>query len=72
MPRFDAYMIIQKIAFDATKKGTHFLDVLSKDKEISSKLNSNELKAIFNPKSHLASSGKIIDGIAKIVRKTCK
>jgi adenylosuccinate lyase len=72
MPRFDAYRTIQRIAFDATKKGIHFLDALSKDKEISSVLNSNELKTVFNPKNHLSASGKIIGNMAKIVRNACK
>ena len=72
VPRFDAYRAIQRIAFDSTKKGNHFLDALGKDKEVSSRLSSNELKAIFNPKSHLSASGKIIDNVAKIVRETCR
>jgi adenylosuccinate lyase len=72
MPRFDAYRTIQRIAFDATKKGIHFLDALIKDKEISSVLNSNELKTVFNPKNHLSASGKIIGNMAKIVRNACK
>lgn len=70
MPRFDAYRAIQRIAFDATKKGIHFLDALSKDKEIASVLNSNELKTIFNPRNHLAASGRIIDNIEKLVNKS--
>ena len=72
VPRFDAYRAIQRIAFDSTKKGNHFLDALGKDKEVSSRLSSNELKAIFNPKSHFSASGKIIDNVAKIVRETCR
>lgn len=72
MPRFNAYRTIQRIAFDATKKGVHFLDALSKDKEISSVLNGNELKTTFNPKNHLSASGKIIANIAKIVNKACQ
>lgn len=72
VPRFDAYRAIQRIAFDSTKKGIHFLDALGKDKVVSSRLSSNELKVIFNPKSHLSASGKIIDNVAKTVRETCR
>ncbi|MEM2761044.1 MAG: adenylosuccinate lyase [Nitrososphaerales archaeon] len=70
-PRFDAYRAIQRIAFDATKKDIHFLDALNRDKELSSMLSTNELKAIFNPKNHLSASGVIIDNVAKMVKETC-
>ncbi len=72
MPRFDAYRAIQRIAFDTTKKGTYFLDALTNDKEISSKLNNNELKGIFNPKNQLSASSKIIDNVTKMVKEVCK
>jgi adenylosuccinate lyase len=72
MPRFSAYRAIQRIAFDATKKGIHFLDALTNDKEISSKLTNNELKGIFNPKNQLSASSKIIDNVTKIVKEVCK
>lgn len=72
MARFEAYRAIQRIAFNAREKGIHFLDALSNDKEITSVLNYKELKSVFNPKNHLAASGKIIDNISKMVRKVCK
>ena len=72
MPRLHAYRAIQRTAFAAEKKDTHFLDALSNDKEISSKLKREELRKIFNPKSHLAASSQIIDGVTKIVKQACR
>ncbi|MFQ5970374.1 MAG: adenylosuccinate lyase [Nitrososphaerales archaeon] len=71
MPRFDAYRVLQKTAFGAEEKGIHFLDALGNDKEISSRLSKDELKAIFNPKNHLAASAKIIDGVTGMVKEVC-
>lgn len=72
MPRLQAYRTIQTIAFDATKKEIHFFVALRNDKEISSILNNDELKVIFNPNNHLAASYKIINNVVKFVRKTYK
>ncbi|MBE44338.1 MAG: adenylosuccinate lyase [Thaumarchaeota archaeon] len=72
MPRLQAYRTIQTIAFDATKKEIHFFVALRNDKEISSILNNDELKIIFNPNNHLAASYKIINNVVKFVRKTYK
>jgi adenylosuccinate lyase len=72
MARFDAYRAIQRIAFDATKKGTHFIDALSNDKQVLRRLSGKELKTMFNPRNHLSASGRIIDNIAKLVKQTCK
>jgi len=72
MPRFDAYRALQRTAFGAAEKDIHFLDALSSDKVISSKLSKGELKAIFNPKNHLAASAKIIDGVTKMVKEVCR
>ncbi|NMJ87824.1 MAG: adenylosuccinate lyase, partial [Thaumarchaeota archaeon] len=72
MPRLQAYRTIQTIAFDATKKEIHFFVALRNDKEISSVLNNDELKVIFNPNNHLAASYKIINNVVKFVRKTYK
>ncbi len=72
MPRFDAYRALQRTAFGAAEKNIHFLDALSSDREISSKLSKEELKEIFNPKNHLAASGKIINAVTKMVREACR
>lgn len=72
MHRFDAYRALQRTAFSASESGIHFLDALSSDKEVSSRLSKDELKAIFNPKNHLAASAQIIDSVAKTVREVCR
>ena len=67
--RFDAYRDIQRVAFSALESGEHFFDAASKDASISKHLTKKELAAIFDAKNHLAASGKIIDNVAKMVRK---
>jgi adenylosuccinate lyase len=69
MARFDAYRTVQRVAFSASEKNMHFLDALNADREVSSALSYSELKAIFNPKKHLASSTKIINNVGRTVRK---
>jgi len=72
MPRLNAYRAIQRTAFGAEKKNAHFLDALYGDKDISSKLKKEELKIIFNPKSHLAAAGQIIDNVTRMVKQVCR
>lgn len=67
--RFDAYRDIQRVAFSALESGEHFFDAAAKDASISKHLTKKELAAIFDAKNHLAASGKIIDNVAKLVRK---
>jgi adenylosuccinate lyase len=67
--RFDAYRDIQRVAFSALESGEHFFDAASKDPSISKHLTKKELAAIFDAKNHLAASGKIIDNVARLVRK---
>ncbi len=67
--RFDAYRDIQRVAFSALESGEHFFDAASRDASISKHLTKKELAAIFDAKNHLAASGKIIDNVAKLVRK---
>jgi adenylosuccinate lyase len=70
--RFEAYRDIQRVAFAALESGDHFFDAASKDRNISKHLSRQELAAIFEAKNHLAASGRIIDGVAKIVRNVVK
>jgi adenylosuccinate lyase len=66
--RFDAYRDIQRVAFAALESGEHFFDAVAKDPSISKQLAKKELEVIFDAKSHLAASGKIIDNVAKMVK----
>lgn len=70
--RFEAYRDIQRVAFAAIESGEHFADAVSKDDNIAKYLTRKEIIAIFKPKSHLAASGKIVDNVAKLVRKKCR
>src|ERR687887_77615 len=70
--RFEAYRDIQRVAFSALESGEHLFDAASKDSNISRYLSNQELKSIFDAKNHLAASGKIIDNVAKLVRKQLK
>lgn len=71
MPRLQAYRTVQRVAFGASERNIHFLDALSNDKEIASKLSRTELRKIFESAKHMAASGRIIDSVARIVRKIC-
>jgi adenylosuccinate lyase len=72
MPRLEAYRAVQRIAFDAAENDINFLDALSGNKKISSMLKKDELRAIFNPKNHLAASAQIIDNVTRIVKDACR
>jgi len=70
--RFEAYRDIQRVAFAALESGEHFFCAVSKDRSISKRISKKELIAIFEAKNHLSASGKIIDNVAKMVRKAVK
>lgn len=67
LPRFEAYRDIQRIAFSST--GENLFDALRKDPKLSKVLSEKELARIFNPRSHLAASSKIITNISKVVKQ---
>ena len=70
--RFEAYRDIQRVAFAALESGEHFFDAVKKDASIGKQLSIKELESVFEAKSHLAASGRIIDNVAKLVRNTVK
>lgn len=61
--RFEAYRDIQKAAFNALENNQDFIITLQNDEKIIDKIKDTELITIFNPKTHLASSQKIIENI---------
>lgn len=63
IPRFKAYRDIQRIAFKTIETNEHFYDSLVRDEEISTNIDKDELKSIFNPVNQLSASSKIIDNI---------
>jgi adenylosuccinate lyase len=70
--RFEAYRDIQRVAFLALESGEHFFDAVSKDRSISSKLSKQELATIFDAKSHLAASERIIENTSTMVSNVTK
>lgn len=70
--RLDAYRDIQRVAFATIESGEHFFDAVTKDASVSKHLTRKELQSIFEAKSHMAASGKIIDDVAKLVNKISK
>lgn len=67
--RFEAYRDIQRIAFSAIESGEHFLNAVSRDAGVSKLISPKELAEIFQPRSHLAASGRIVDNVAELVRE---
>ena len=72
MPRLKAYRDIQRVAFDAHKKGINYMDALINDKIVSSTLSSNEIKSIFVAEKHLGASTTIINNVEKHVKANSK
>jgi adenylosuccinate lyase len=69
IPRFSAYRLIQKIAFQASDDKEDLYEAVLKDSMISKTLTNSELKKIFIATNHLSASGIII---TKVVNKTMK
>jgi adenylosuccinate lyase len=67
IPRLEAYRNIQRIAFSSYDNKQCFYEAVKKDSIISKILSSEELKSIFDARSHLAASSKIIDNVCKTV-----
>ena len=72
IPRFKAYRDVQRVAFDAHKKGINYIDAIKNDKIISSSLSDSEIKSIFIPEKHLGASSIIIDNVYKHVKINAK
>ena len=72
VPRFKAYRDVQRVAFEAHKKGINYMDALTNDKIISSVLSDNEIKSIFVADKHLGASLTIINNVEKYVRTHSK
>ncbi|MEE2605648.1 MAG: adenylosuccinate lyase [Thermoproteota archaeon] len=71
-PRFKAYRDVQRVAFEAHKKGINYIDALTNDKIISSILSNNEIKSIFVADKHLGASVTIINNVEKHVKANSK
>jgi adenylosuccinate lyase len=72
VPRFEAYRDIQRVAFASLTTGEDFYDALKRDSTLSKNITPLELKDIFNAKSHLSASSKIINNVVRTVKYTNK
>ena len=72
IPRFEADRDVQRVAFDAHKKGIDYLDAIKNDQIISANLSSKEIESIFVAEKHLGASLAIIDNVSNHVRANAK
>ena len=59
MLREDAYKIVQRNALDAFNNNKSFIDNLLNDKDVTSKLSSEEIKSCFNIDDYLKNINEI-------------
>lgn len=67
--RIEAYMNIQRVAFEAKDKGKQFIQAIKDDSILSKYFSYIELNNLFTPEQHLASGTKIIENVSSIVSK---
>lgn len=67
--RIEAYMNIQRVAFEAKDNGKQLVQAIKDDSVLSKYFSYLELKNLFTPELHLASGTKIIDNVSSIVHK---
>ena len=67
MTRFEAYRNVQRVAFQAAEKRTHFRDAVTIDDTIFKALDRQTIDKIFEASSHLGASKDIIRGVAKSI-----
>ncbi|GBC73174.1 Adenylosuccinate lyase [archaeon HR04] len=72
MDRIRAYSIVQSIAFSAEMSGVEFRDALKDDARVTALLSEGEIDSLFDAGKHLASSSRIIEGVASNVYAVCK
>jgi adenylosuccinate lyase len=65
--RIEAYINIQRVAFEAKDNGKQFIQAIKDDSVLSKYFSYIELKNLFTPEQHLASGTKIIDNVSSIV-----
>ena len=68
IPRIEAYMDIQRIAFEGKDKGKQFIQAIKEDSVLSKYFSEMELNDLFTPEQHFASGIKIIEKVSSTVR----
>ena len=67
IPRIEAYMDIQRVAFQAKDNGKQFIQAIKDDTVLSKYFSEMELNDLFNPEQHFASGIKIIENVSSTV-----
>jgi adenylosuccinate lyase len=67
IPRIEAYMDIQRVAFQAKDTGKQFIQAIKDDTVLSKYFSEMELNDLFNPEQHFASGIKIIEKVSSTV-----
>jgi adenylosuccinate lyase len=67
IPRIEAYMDIQRVAFQAKDNCKQFIQAIKDDTVLSKYLSEMELNDLFNPEQHFASGIKIIEKVSSTV-----
>lgn len=63
VPRMTAYRNIQRLAFSAFEKNQQFIDAIKTDDLLGKHFTKKELKDLFTPENHFASSLQIIENV---------
>ena len=67
IPRIEAYMDIQRVAFQARDNDRQFIQAIKEDNVLSKYFSEMELNDLFNPEQHFASGIKIIENVYSTV-----
>jgi adenylosuccinate lyase len=67
IPRIEAYMDIQRVAFQARDNDKQFIQAIKEDTVLSKYFSEMELNDLFNPEQHFASGIKIIEKVSSTV-----
>ena len=67
IPRIEAYMDIQRVAFQARDNDKQFIQAIKEDNVLSKYFSEMELNELFNPEQHFASGIKIIENVSSTV-----
>ena len=71
MPREEAHEVLRKASLDAVDQSLHLEDACRNSKVISGIFEGASLSALFDPRSHLGSSGKVVDLAVGKARDRC-
>jgi adenylosuccinate lyase len=72
IPRMNAYDNIQHVAFETLPDDKDFKEAIMQDPSIGAQVSKNELRTIFDPKTHLAASTRIINDVIRKVKQVRK